>query len=646
MADDYSIKKLDSTSGIFFEFHGEAHYYNNEQEVITYLNIDVQSQKIKIVADLCAKTKSTVDRFLHSHDVDLDHHLVLLKQFSKEIDLIRSRAEHLHQLLGHYVSNKFKRGWFDFVGIAAKELFGIMDSKDAEYIDLKLNEFDNSEHILASTIKEQSHVVRSTILNFNNTVASIKQLESQFTKNIQKMIKSINKNAEAAQIIDFQLTVDEHFIQFAHLINNIKLEYDALINAVLFASKGILHPSILSPAQLFDYLKSIAHSIPPGLQLPLPSNSKNAHLLLKIIDLIVYFYNSRLVFKIKIPLFPVQPFSIYKLNPLPFKLVNNTYVFIKPSQNYIVVRKDKQQYLMIHENELNNCKVFYRKFLCKQNQPFYDITYNGNCEAKIFALHEINVLEECDVRLSRIVKGVWHRLDKKNSWIFVVQSKKSMTISCNNVEYAKDILIENSGILSVSENCTAYVDNTMLQPFRNYESSIEKDFSPPFDACEAICNDDNIRKLNVSFVNFEHINNPNIMNLDELNLANIKLKDMEYFADHVLRQTKNSKTTTTLTYIVYGSLACVAIYILFGFWRKVSCGRSCLNTCHRIIIRNNINHQPPSQPYPQIQNRQEQVTIRNQPSSPNIELQEVSYATEKQPNSESNPVRRPSRWFT
>ena len=570
-------------------------YYNSEQEIITYINLDSEEKKFKFINHIYEDTLSIVKKVLATHDFDFDIQNMYLTQFKPNIKMIETARNQLYQLLGHH--DRAKRGWFDFVGIIAKELFGVMDHQDAETIDEKLNEFEKSENLLASTIKHQSEVVRSTIINFNNTVSTIKSHEEMFNNNMKTFRLALNKNAAGAEIVAFQLAADEHLMQLSHFINSLRIEYETLTNAILFSKKGILHPSIMTPEQLYKNLQDLIPKIASGLHLPIPSQVENSHLLLNIIDLVVYFYNSKLVFIIKIPLLSELYFDTYKLISMPVKISNFTYAFIKPKEDFLSIRGDKQKYIMISESEINKCKDFSRKFLCRQNEPFFDTYNSGNCETKIVLQQQIDIQNECDIRISKFKNSIWHRLHQRNSWLYVLNSQKMITLSCKDQHETQETRIQGSGIFSLNEKCVAYVDNIMLEPSHIYSAIIERDFSPSFNICKTVCVDDKLKKINISYVNFHSDINPNVYKLDDLNLASAKLKDIEYYANFILNHKNHSSTTTMLTYVVCFIVTIVIIYLLFRCLIKPMLkSRCCRNIssycCPGITINNRIEAQP------------------------------------------------------
>ena len=175
----------------------------------------------KITEDLC---KSISEKF---GDNTTRVQQSSLSQLKRDISDLSIEKLKLHELLGHSFNDRFKRGWFNIVGKFAKELFGTMDTEDAEYIDHKLNDFDSNESQLISLIKEQSHVVRTTIVNFNNTSNYLNQNLDALVSNIAGITKSLDLVNSNTLLLEIEIKFDEHLILLTHLINTLKNEYSS-----------------------------------------------------------------------------------------------------------------------------------------------------------------------------------------------------------------------------------------------------------------------------------------------------------------------------------------------------------------------------------------------------------------------------------
>lgn len=68
------------------------------------------------------------------------------------------------------------------------------------------------------------------------------------------------------------------------------------------AKMGQVHPSLIRPDELNSQLKDIKVSLPSGTDLPVGFDNGDSQELLRLSDLIVYYSDNNIVFKINIPL--------------------------------------------------------------------------------------------------------------------------------------------------------------------------------------------------------------------------------------------------------------------------------------------------------------------------------------------------------
>ena len=551
--------------------------------------------KFKFISNYCSQTESLIKNLNKKYDSNFyESFKASINTFHSDLQIIKTKQSQLNELLGHKNQRRNKRGWFDFVGIISKNLFGIMDNEDAKFIDDKINEFDKSEHLLASLIKDQSQIVRSTILNFNNTISSIHKNSQVLKTNLDKIRSFLVDGEKETKMLDLQLVIEEHFLVLSHLVNGLKSDYDTLITSVLLVKRGTLHPSIISPFQLREHLLNASSTVPPGLELPISPNKDESFTLLDIIDIIAYFHNSKLVFVIKVPLLPVYYFEVYKLIPLPIKILKNTYTFIKPTKSLLAIRKDRQKFIMLEQPDLSKCKRFIQILLCIQHNPLFDIHANGVCETKLLMEQPIQLTQECDTRFTNMYGNLWLRLQNKNSWIYATQKQSTITINCkDNPSEIKNSFINGTGIVSLNEDCIAYSETTILEPSKIYTSTVERDFAPYFNMCETLCSDEKLHKINISNFNLRD-NLNNVLNVNELHLASHKLEEIENLADNILITKTSENKINVMTYLVVIAVSIIAAYFIVRYLiRRFSenrCCRSiCSSFCPPIVINNRIN---------------------------------------------------------
>ena len=417
--------------------------------------------------------------------------------------------------------------------------------------------------------------------------------------NIAGITKSLDSVHSNTLLLEIQIKFDEHLIFLTHLIDSLKNEYSSLINSVLLAKRGILHPSIMSPVQLCQNLKNISQLLPPGLEFPIPLEKENSYLLLNVIDLVSYFYKNKLVFKIIIPLLPQHLFDVYNSIPVPVKMANNTYIFISPNQNKFISRKDKQKYTYMTEAELGNCKRLLKTFICRQAQPLQRHHTNKCCELSLLLPHTNTIPDECEKRIAKLKTDIWNKLENKNSWIFVLHQSTTITVICdNNHSNVTNIPLEGEGILSLSDNCKGYAGEIMLIPSKTYYSKIEKNFTPDIDICETICNDDNISKLNSTLINIKNIPHISSLNVDELKLASFKLEEIENMANQINFKKYIPSSDSLMFYTIITLIVIIVSYIIYRCYCPCNSSRTCCKMLPNICVNFN-SHQISRSPTPE-----------------------------------------------
>lgn len=70
-------------------------------------------------------------------------------------------------------------------------------------------------------------------------------------------------------------------------MNEISQQYDVLIDAVLFAKVNIVHPAVITPAQLVSTLRNNTKLLTEGKSFPFPLNDQNIVKLVEISKLSV-----------------------------------------------------------------------------------------------------------------------------------------------------------------------------------------------------------------------------------------------------------------------------------------------------------------------------------------------------------------------
>lgn len=154
-----------------------------------------------------------------------------------------------------------------------------------------------------------------------------------------------------------------------------------MTNSITFARIGMLHSSIITPADLTNSLQEISKSLVRN-NLRLPTFSSNITDYLDIIEPEAYQSNSKLIFALKIPLVEPEIYTAYHLYPIPVLDKRTGLFHILPTTQKHIARDDDSllyvspQHLDEYTNIPRNTK------LCFDILP-YPIDNDAICEDQL-----------------------------------------------------------------------------------------------------------------------------------------------------------------------------------------------------------------------------------------------------------------------
>lgn len=473
-----------------------------------------------------------------------------LKLLDRIFPKLRDQHNVIKQLLGRENTNsnkRSKRAWFDIIGKTSKILFGTLDSDDAIYYDNQINKLSRNENHVSSMLQEQSHIIKTTIKNFNETITNLNTNENLLINNMKKLEVFVNSNNKKLNKLQAREILVEQFSILNLLVSEYDKETSILIEAILFAQKGILHPFILTPEQFVNNLQKIIQHIPANTEFPVSLLVENSHILLKLIDLNVVYVNNKLIYIIEVPLVQSYIFNLYHLIPLPVKQNSNKYLFIQPTSEYFAIDDNRQHYLVI-QNDVKYCKnVNVNYYVCKQTQPLHLTHNNDNCESKLYLIPN-KIPSNCDIRIVNIENNIWHQLQTSNSWLFLLTKPETLSINCKTSKNVIDIKLSKSGVISLNHDCIAYSKSTLLSAKRIFSNKVSLEYLPPVNL-----NLENLdlmySETNISNVKLRHSYRSNTLISSELKSYSEKIDSIDFQNNYF-----ENKISTT-TYITYSIIA-------------------------------------------------------------------------------------------
>ena len=479
-------------------------------------------------------------------------------------------------LVGHLTKNeddpiqsRYKRGVFNFIGGISKILFGTLVNEDANYYSDKINSLEKEQMGFLRFSKEQITVVKSTLRSLNSTLLAVSDNENILSKGLEEMAKHINKqDGEVKRMFtasSIMFTVNEHSMQLNRYIDECRREHEILIYAIMNSQKGVLQPQINAPARIMKLMKASQADMPPELSLPLPLSTAYHHLVLRIIDLVVYVNENFLVYIIRLPLTNSINYNLYHVLTLPVQVRNteSKFIFLSPESECLLMDTAKQYFARLRADELTNCKLIsIRHRVCKQTQPLQLTHLDDECEAQM--LQAIRTIPStCSQRIAELNQTVWTQL-ANNEWLFVAPNPEVLTILCSKHE-PSNVTLTGTGRLKLNNLCKGYGSRILIQAQLTVSTNnTDKDIIPHlplnFDCCE-------VQGRNFSLNNI-HLNLPltnAIHRLDDLKVANHKVEEVEKLIEEQDWKLRHSNMDYHLSFLSYVGMVTTALTFSFCF---------------------------------------------------------------------------------
>lgn len=567
------IHQITTSPGIYFDPSSVAYFYNDYWNVVTYLNIlSFKPYLTKIekslfnLNDFCEKAQNLAF-------IDIN-----CKDSINPLEILISSSYLKYDSLSHLISDKRSKRSIEFGGEILKFFFGTLDADDARKYDEAISICQENEKEIFNLMKNNIHIVKSTIGNFNASILKLNNNEIRLNNQIEKLNYIFQENSKInTKIINVEKINSILNIIEASLLSVTNI-LDAILNSILFAKANILHPFVLSPSKLFEELSNSKITSKKTVEFPLMLSLENIHTIIDLSELTTYYYNSKLVFILKIPLINLTKFSIYKNLPLPTPHeLNNyqTYVLIKPTKQYIAVTDDRLLYALL--DNIDSCKnVNYDYIICPLPSVLSTIN-NPSCESKLLSEVTLSLPDICE---SKVIYGninVWQKL-KNDNYIYVQSKPNKLTIKCNN--NIKDFTLQGTGILKLKENCTAYFQTLTFEPSFSLKTVLPSQLFVEFNILEDDCC--KMKLYNKTSTLLPKLSITNI-DLDSLNLASHKLDHLENEIDKIENQphiVKYGIYYSTLTYVI---LTCMFLYLCYKIYKNCLRKESTASCCIQIF---------------------------------------------------------------
>lgn len=555
--------------------------------------IDI-SDKLQRYCDLLDKSCNTTGTECIVQDtINISkNRLLTIKEYQTQIeDLIGyQETDGLHENLAELTHTRVKRGWFNFIGGIHKTLYGTLTEADGDYINTQIDRLFNDTNHVATLLANQTHIMQTMLgtqqKEINNIENHIIELDNEivsFTFTISTINKYLTRNT-------MTITLLHHLNKLDKMLNEYELDLNSIIDAILFAKQGIIHPRLLSPKQLINSLQHI-QTLEPLLQFPIPLRNKYAEELIRLSELDIIYNEPNIIYALSIPLLDDDTFDLYHLLPIPVKQNfdrTNTFACIVPNNDYIAVSTDRRSYFHLSKTDFTDCKFSQNSFICKQTQPIYHDNNHKSCEMQLFLGNTPNQLNTCDIKINSFDGSYWSKLRAPNSWIYSLPNPETIHILCPNTPTTR-VTLSNSGILKLKSRCSGHSEIVTLSTSNTMTSTETHSYVPEFTLnLTKIYQDLNKNHtLNLSTIPIFHQYKTTVLDADDIKSNSLALEDIIKQAKEISTHKRAQQSTDTLANSLsyaaagLGVLAAFLVAYKFSLFGKILTVFSCLKKTRR-----------------------------------------------------------------
>jgi hypothetical protein len=152
--------------------------------------------------------------------------------------------------------------------------------------------------------------------------------------------------------ISMLVALNDHPVQIQRALDEVKDEYDILLQSCLSAKGRIIQPQALSPSHMIETLRSSQDSFHVIYKFQF-HQMKLTYSLINILGTETYIMGNNLMHIVKVPLVTHFVYDIYKVLPFPIKINETRYKYtcIRPEEEYLLIENTKQCYVKLRQKD-------------------------------------------------------------------------------------------------------------------------------------------------------------------------------------------------------------------------------------------------------------------------------------------------------
>lgn len=580
------VTKLIGSPGLYFDKLLDLKFTNDYWNVITYIDLSHIQPHIENVEFLLDRVSKYCDSTLSSKVKDdcLNSLNALRTQHSNNIKKFSS----ISYLVNVKETKRSKRGLFDAGGSILKTFFGTLDSDDANKFTDAINKVQSDEKQLTVLMRDNIHVIKSTISTFNNTMSKVKENEYRLNQNMVVIEKTFEKLINTNDKLEIRSHLSLMLSSIESIVITLSFDIDDINNAILFSKINVLHPTVLSPMQLYKELELHVNCLPKHSELPIRLSLHNINDLINICDIVCYYHDNKLIIIVKIPLVLPQTYNLYHNIPFPIPFdvsTPDTYLLVAPSKQYLAITSDRLFYSQL--DSVSECKIIKDQcYVCVFGNVYSTIA-NPTCETTLLTEVISKLPKSCETRVLRGSVDLFQKITN-NRWIFVQSEPGKCHFVCDKASSNTDEILFGSGIMHVPKSCSAFYKTLTFTPadsFTSNTTSSISNFNIVTDCCDTIHFNKTVNQ--VPLIKLNEFNN-----LDSLVKASTQLNEFENQIRKIEEPSHLERYSTHYLSLIYVITTIVLLYILFKS-RKYVCNKhsGCCVTIYNKNYNNKIKNQ-------------------------------------------------------
>lgn len=459
------IHPFQTDPGIYFNPINHVKIINNEWNIIAYFNLTSYNEELN----------------------NLDQHMDELRLICRQTNALRSYCESTMTLLkvrlsrlhennelisrNHsrsIISQRHKRAIGFIAGLAiGAGVTHYLHSSDTENCKNNIKLLQENEDHLLELIKNHTSIIETTTNILKKEDSRIHDHFLMFKDDLAKLQTSVkyfeswSNQQHANSMIMHQVNLLTNNLML--YISEFEHIQDKVIDVLINAQHGRMHPLIIHPYQIEEQFQFIQLHLPSDSQLPID----DAMELYSKFEVKIGLTNDQILFKIILPLVERQSFELFQLIPVPI-LKEEKFVWIVNEFEFIVINESMDNYFSLTMKEAQACIQTKKGLLCHPHNPIYNQNTTSSCIMKLLKNNDTSI---CEVKVTNPYTNIVKL--SQGSWLYYTNHSTSAIQSCQTKD--QNITLMRNGIIDIKIGCKLQIEGMIIQNYQQFNSTIVSD---------------------------------------------------------------------------------------------------------------------------------------------------------------------------